>query len=215
MEGGGGTPLEDGKDGSGGGGGGGGGGGPTDVDGPVEIGSAMAGRGGGGGAGGALFLTDIGGGGGGGGGGPPEEGADAFGVFGGRGGGGGAPPKALSLEGGADGTGPRLGGGGGITDGIRSLWKGGGTPNLGFDSTVSSMGVLGGRGGGGGPGFAVFEAARGRGMIVGPLALENFPASGRGGGARNLGGGWPYAGEGSRAGESGGVSSCGDGLGAL
>ncbi len=180
VESGGGAMLEDGRD------GGGGGEGPTDVDGPGAVGSARAGRGGGGGAAGALFLAGIGGAGGG-----PEEGAVAFGVFGGRGGGGGAPLKGISLEGGGGGTDPRLGGGGGNPDGSRSLWKGGGTPNLGFDSTVSSIGVLGGRGGGGGPGFAAFEAARDRGTVVGPFVLENLPASGRGGGARNLCGGRP------------------------
>ena len=53
----------------------------------------------------------------------------------------------------------RLGGGGGALLGSLSPWNGGGTPNLVLGSLSSSMGVLGGLGGGGGPGFARVEDA--------------------------------------------------------
>jgi len=66
------------------------------------------------------------------------------------------------------------------------------------------MGVFGGLGGGGGPGFDT-DVACGRGALL--LVCANFPASGNGGGAANLGGGGPLGGEGSR----GGVGSLGAG----
>lgn len=93
----------------------------------------------------------------------------------------------LSRLGGGGGTGPRLGGGGGADD-FRSPENGGGTLNIPGDS--SSMGVLGGRGGGGGPGFArdPDEARlRPEGCMAGPSLTANLPASAMGGGARNLG----------------------------
>lgn len=156
-----------------------------------------------------LFRFGIGGGGGDGG---AEDVVGAFGVFGGRGGGaevlyGSALMLRLSPGCGAVGPEPRLGGGGGIVDAIRSPWNGGGTPNFSPFSTVSSIGVFGGRGGGAGP---VFDTTRGRGMFAALLVFANLPASAMGGGALNLGGGGPGGGEGSRAGESGGVSSCGE-----
>ena len=115
----------------------------------------------------------------------------------------------VSPDGGPDAASPRLGGGGGIADGIRSPGNGGCTPNLDLVSTASFIGVFGGRGGGGGPGFAVFDSARGRERLAALSVLANLPASTRGGGALNLGGGGPRAGEGSRAGDSGAVSNCG------
>ena len=53
------------------------------------------------------------------------------------------------------------------------------------------MGVFGGLGGGGGPGFATFEAARSRLGTLGVGTCANLPASASGGGALN----W-YAGRG-------------------
>lgn len=77
--------------------------------------------------------------------------------------------------------------------------KGGGTPNLdpvSPGSYESSIGVFGGRGGGGGP---AFDDACGRdGALL--LVCANFPASARGGGAANRGGGGPLGGEGSLGG---------------
>ena len=84
-------------------------------------------------------------------------------------------------------SGPRLGGGGGggAAEGVLSPWKGGGTPNLGRGPSSSSKGVLGGRGGGVGPGLRTLEVAL---CLVGRLglgALANLPASAIGGGALN------------------------------
>lgn len=93
----------------------------------------------------------------------------------------------VSLLGGGGGTGPRLGGGGGAED-FRSPMNGGGTLNIPCGS--SSIGVLGGRGGGGGPGFATEpEDARARLGVytAGPSLTAYLPASSMGGGARNLG----------------------------
>jgi hypothetical protein len=92
----------------------------------------------------------------------------------------------LSRLGGGGGTGPRLGGGGG-TDDLRSPGNGGGTRKP-AGGPSSSRGVLGGRGGGGGPGLArVPEEALAR--LAGGEILDtaNFPASAKGGGALNLG----------------------------
>ena len=80
---------------------------------------------------------------------------------------------------------PRLGGGGGATDAFLSPWNGGGTPNFGFASASSSIGVFGGLGGGGGPGFTTLEAARFRFGRVGAAICANLPASASGGGALN------------------------------
>lgn len=72
-----------------------------------------------------------------------------------------------------------------------------------------SSGVLGGRGGGGGPGLAKLEpeAARLRDGRLGPGIWAYFPASAIGGGARNLGRG----GDGSRLGDWAGDCSRGGG----
>lgn len=68
----------------------------------------------------------------------------------------------------------------------------------------SSMGVFGGRGGGGGPGFATLEVARGRLGRLGAGTFANLPASASGGGALNwYDGRW---GEGVRSGDLGGDS---------
>jgi hypothetical protein len=70
---------------------------------------------------------------------------------------------------------------------LRSPVKGGGTRKA-DGGPSSSIGVLGGRGGGGGPGLArVAEEARAR--LAGGEVWEtaNFPASAIGGGALNLG----------------------------
>ena len=77
--------------------------------------------------------------------------------------------------------------------------KGGGTPNLGFSS--SCTGVLGGRGGGGGPVFAAFEDARAR-FGGGGGSFAYLPASAMGGGALKTGLGGP-GGEGCRGGDDG------------
>lgn len=63
----------------------------------------------------------------------------------------------------------------------------------------SSIGVFGGRGGGGGPGLAreADEArVRPEGCSAGPSLTANLPASAMGGGARNLGCGLAAGGEG-------------------
>lgn len=86
---------------------------------------------------------------------------------------------------GEDCKGARLGGGGGATDTFLSPWKGGGTPNFGLASASSSIGVFGGLGGGGGPGFRTFEAARLRLGRLGADTCANLPASASGGGALN------------------------------
>lgn len=70
---------------------------------------------------------------------------------------------------------------------------------------MSSIGVLGGRGGGGGPRFAP-ELALERVPGAGLMPWENLPASAIGGGARNLG----LGGDGSR-GEADAPSSCASG----
>lgn len=157
------------------------------------VGREVAGGTGGGGGGAALLA-------GGGGGGAGDEGW-TWGSFGGswggaaglvvRGGGGGGP----------GGAGLRLGGAGGA-DTFRSPWKGGGTPNR---DVLSSTGVFGGRGGGGGAAFAP-ELARGRVEGAGLRPWEYLPASAIGGGARNLGRG----GDGSR-GDGEAESSCASG----
>ena len=100
------------------------------------------------------------------------------------------------------------GGGGGGAAADFSLWKGGGTPNLGLLSPSSSIGVLGGRGGGGGPGVATFDVALGRpGSLGGAAAPAYLPASASGGGALN----WKCArgGEGVRSGDLGGEGGFG------
>jgi hypothetical protein len=66
---------------------------------------------------------------------------------------------------------------------------------LGPESSSLSFGGLGG---GGGPGLEIEVACAREGGLPGTLA--NLPASGRGGGAANLGGGGPLGGEGSRGG---------------
>lgn len=78
--------------------------------------------------------------------------------------------------------------------------KGGGTPNLGLSSSLT--GVLGGRGGGGGPGLATLDEARAR-LGGGGGWFANLPASAIGGGALNTGLGGPGGGDGSRGGEGG------------
>jgi hypothetical protein len=76
--------------------------------------------------------------------------------------------------------------------------KAGGTLNLGLELDESSIGVLGGLGGGGGPGLASGCCRNGG---LGGSECAYFPASGLGGGALNFGGGGPRGGEGSRGGE--------------
>lgn len=73
---------------------------------------------------------------------------------------------------------------------------------MGFITGSSSIGVLGGLGGGGGPGLAKFEVARCRTGSAGLFVLANFPASASGGGALNLYAG--RGGDGVRPGDSGG-----------
>jgi hypothetical protein len=95
------------------------------------------------------------------------------------------------------------GGGGGAPEGTRLPAKGGGTPNFvpaGFSSSFA--GVFGGRGGGGGPGFAAFDEAR---ALFGGAGgrFANLPASAIGGGALKTGFGGPGGGEGSRGGDGG------------
>lgn len=162
------------------GGSGGGGGAPP-------AGGGGTGRDADGGKGGGAACTGGGGGG------------TGFGVFGGRGGG----AEGVSRAGGGGGTGPLLGGGGGAPEGTRLPANGGGTPNfvpLGFSSSFA--GVFGGRGGGGGPGFAAFDDAR---ALFGGAGgrLANLPASAIGGGALNTGFGGPGGGDGSRGGDGG------------
>lgn len=100
------------------------------------------------------------------------------------------------------GKGALLGGGGGTFGAVvLSPVNGGGTPNLGFDSS-SSIAVLGGLGGGGGPGFARFDDALGLEGNAGPEILANLPASASGGGALNFGRGGD--GERSCGGDAGG-----------
>lgn len=86
--------------------------------------------------------------------------------------------------------------------------KGGGTPYLeplSPGSYESSIGVFGGLGGGGGPGFDTdVECIRAVGLL---FVCAYLPAPSYGGGAANLGGGGPLGGEGSR----GGVGSLGAG----
>jgi len=113
-------------------------------------------------------------------------------VFGGNGG-------ACSRAGGGGGTAERAGGGGGF-DGMRGPSNGGGTAYLPDGMLSSSSGVFGGRGGGGGPGFATFEDAR---FLEGRAgaSFANFPASASGGGALNRGGGGPGGGDGCLGGD--------------
>lgn len=61
---------------------------------------------------------------------------------------------------------------------------------------------MGGRGGGGGPGFATFEVARGRLGRLGAGTFANLPASAIGGGALNWNAG--RGGEGVLSGDPGG-----------
>lgn len=94
----------------------------------------------------------------------------------------------------------RAGGGGGC---CLSPWNGGGTPNLrAWWDSDSSIGCLGGRGGGAGPVGARLEEPRG--LVDGegdfPWSSANFPAVARGGGALNLGAGGPLGGDDSLAG---------------
>ena len=138
----------------------------------------------------------------------------AFGVFGGRGGGaapcGGmacAVELSLVVRGGGGGTGPRLDGGGGAADETRSPVKGGGTPNLCVGWSSSSMGVLGGLGGGGGPGLATLDEARCLAGGAGAAVCANLPASAIGGGALNFSAGPPRGGDGVRSGDLGGDDS--------
>lgn len=211
--GGGGGGLDD--DGRGGGGGapldgnGGGGGGPA--EGAGTRGTARCwgwGAATGGGGGGVDTVGDLRWLGRGGGGGGPADGGGAFGVLGGSGGGatplgGTACPSAGSLEPrGEEGRGARLGGGGGAEDWCLSPWNGGGTLNLGLISSSSSIGVFGGRGGGGGPGFVRFELARCLPGSGGAAVCAYLPASARGGGALNFGRG----GDGALSGAAGGES---------
>jgi hypothetical protein len=182
----------------------GGGGGMPDMGGNGGGGGAPPAGGGGtgrdaegGNGGGAACVWGIGGGAACTGGGRGGVGATA--VFGGSGGG----ADGVSRLGGGGGTGPRLGGGGGAPDGILLPAKGGGTPNLPPTGLSSSgTGVFGGRGGGGGPGFAAFDEAR---ALFGGAGgrLANFPASAIGGGALKTGFGGPGGGEGSRGGDGG------------
>lgn len=92
-----------------------------------------------------------------------------------------------------------LGGAGGAET-LRSPVNGGGTPNRLCDwLELSSIGVFGGRGGGGGPGVT-FDVARGRRGTAGPAGSAYLPASAIGGGARNIRVG-AGGGDGSRGGE--------------
>ena len=135
-----------------------------------------------------------------------------MGVFGGSGGGAAAlGGTACVLEDSRDARGEgwrgdRLGGGGGGTAASRSLGNGGGTPNLGFASDSSSIGVFGGLGGGGGPGLVTLDDARCLAGSTGAAECANFPASAIGGGALNFTTG--RGGEGVRAGDSGGELGC-------
>ena len=143
----------------------GGGGGGLELDGGGGIGRAFDG-----GSGGGPLLRFGGGGG----------MYDEVGVFGGKAGGGPA-----SLLGGGGGTGPLDGGAGGAED-FRSPVNGGGTLKPGLELSSST---LGGRGGGGGPGFVRFDEARclPDGCMSRPARTANFPASANGGGTLNDG----------------------------
>jgi len=178
--GGGGGPSLDGIGGGGGGapeeGSGGGGGGPA-APGAGGAGLCVDDKIGGCGAA-ALRYPGIGGGGG-----AAEVGGTADRFLGGRG--GGAAALGGGIRGDEDWAGVRLGGGGGTVYGVRSAWKGGGTPNLGFISLSSSIGVLGGLGGGSGPELAKFEVAPGRVGRLGAGTWANLPAPGSGGGILN------------------------------
>jgi len=102
----------------------------------------------------------------------------------------GAVGGGVSRAGGGGGTAVLAGGGGACA-------KGGGTGNL--EGASSSIGVLGGLGGGGGPGFArLFEAARALEGRLGGAWWASFPASAIGGGTLNRGGGGAGGGEGER-----------------
>lgn len=137
--------------------------------------------GGGGGALGAdgTSLTLVGAGGGGGGGGGAAA-AEAVGTLGGRGGGAGTwtgwAGESAALGGGGGGTGTRADGERSIRDEVLRFER---PPTLLLEVSTSD-GVLAGRGGGGGPGLATAAG-------LSPLGGANFPASGRGGGALNLG----------------------------
>lgn len=74
--------------------------------------------------------------------------------------------------------------------------------NFGAASMLSSIGVFGGLGGGGGPGLTIFELDRGLPGSGGAAVLAYFPASAKGGGALNFGRG----GDGVRSGDAGGDS---------
>ena len=119
---------------------------------------------------------------------------------------------SLMARGGGGGTGPLLGVGGGTGE-VRSLWNGGGTANRDFASFSSSIGVLGGLGGGGGPTLTVLETALclAGGASVVPFA--NLPASAIGGGALNFNAG--RTGEGVRSGVCGGEVDGGVGEGTV
>lgn len=88
--------------------------------------------------------------------------------------------------------------------------NGGGTPYLDPDSpgSKSSFGVFGGRGGGGGADWLEIDVACGRPGVGLGFELSSLPASAKGGGAANFGGGGPLGGDGSRG---GGVGSFGTG----
>jgi hypothetical protein len=73
---------------------------------------------------------------------------------------------------------------------------------LGLTSASSSIGVFGGLGGGGGPGFFRFEFARCLAGRAGVLECANLPASAIGGGALNFNAG--RGGDGVRSGDSAG-----------
>lgn len=109
----------------------------------------------------------------------------------------------VSLAGGGGGTGPRAGGGGGCV-GARDPSNTGGTVYL-EGGSLSSIGVLGGRGGGGGPGLVTLDVARARPGSVG-ASFTNLPASANGGGALYRGCGGVGGGEGDccRTGAEGG-----------
>lgn len=108
----------------------------------------------------------------------------------------------LFARGGGGGAGLRLGGAGGA-DTFLSPANGGGTPNRDV-GWLSSIGVFGGRGGGGGPALTL-EVALGRLRSAGPSGTANLPASAKGGGALNLRAG----GDGSRGGGGGEADSSG------
>jgi len=106
--------------------------------------------------------------------------------------------------------GARLGGGGGPIDGCLSPLKGGATPNFGLVSESSSIGVLGGLGGGGGPGLATLDVALGLFGRLDAGTLANLPAPARGGGALNWNP-WRGGGEGVLSGDcEGDFGRCGE-----